>query len=262
MALSDGNLSAADVAAVTGNNGWGGFGGDGAWLMVLFLFAMMGGGMGWGGFGGWGGGMFGMDMLATLPYFYNTQTQNDVNRGFDNVGLSNQLSGIQASINNAEVANCNREINSLQTAYNNQIASMNQSFANAQALDSRLDTMTLNQQNCCCENRLATVQTQNIVQNEAANTRAAGTADTQKILDKLCQLELDGKNDKILDLQNQLNIANLAASQTAQTARILADNAAQTVALEQYLNPVPIPAYPVCGYGRGFGFNYGNGMVG
>ena len=48
-------LSAADVAAVTGNNGnngWGGFGGD--WLIaivMLFLFPMM--------FGGWGGGMFG-----------------------------------------------------------------------------------------------------------------------------------------------------------------------------------------------------------
>jgi hypothetical protein len=40
-------------------------------------------------------------------------------------------------------------------------------------------------------------------------------------------------------------MANLAASQTAQTGRILADNAAQTVALEQYLNPVPVPAYVV-----------------
>ena len=40
-------------------------------------------------------------------------------------------------------------------------------------------------------------------------------------------------------------MANLAASQTAQTARILSDNAAQTLALEQYLNPTPVPAYPV-----------------
>lgn len=50
---------------------------------------------------------------------------------------------------------------------------------------------------------------------------------------------------KIAELQNQLNMANLAASQTAQTAKLLADNAAQTQALEQYLNPVPIPAYQV-----------------
>lgn len=71
-------------------------------------------------------------------------------------------------------------------------------------------------------------------------------------MDKLCQLELDNvkaqveaKNDRIAELQTQLNMANLAASQTAQTSRILADNAAQTVALEQYLNPAPIPAYVV-----------------
>lgn len=48
-----------------------------------------------------------------------------------------------------------------------------------------------------------------------------------------------------LHLERQLTMANLAASQTAQTARILADNAAQTVALEQYLNPTPVPSYTV-----------------
>ena len=68
MSLSSENcaapLSAADVAAVTGNNGnngWGGFGGD--WLIaivILFLFPMMfGGGM-------WGGGMFGG--MGKLPF--------------------------------------------------------------------------------------------------------------------------------------------------------------------------------------------------
>lgn len=40
-------------------------------------------------------------------------------------------------------------------------------------------------------------------------------------------------------------LAPNSTSQTAQTAQILADNARQTSALEQYLNPVPIPAYQV-----------------
>ena len=40
-------------------------------------------------------------------------------------------------------------------------------------------------------------------------------------------------------------MAQLAASQNAQTAAILANNEAQTAALEQYLNPAPIPAYVV-----------------
>ena len=79
--------------------------------------------------------------------------------------------------------------------------------------------------------------TQAIIESQTNNTRA--------VLDKLCQLELDGKQDRINELERQLTMANLAASQTAQTSRLLADNAAQTVALEQYLNPVPVPAYIV-----------------
>ena len=46
MGLTDGNnggLSAADVAAVTGNgNGFGNWGDGSFWIIVLFLFALMG----------------------------------------------------------------------------------------------------------------------------------------------------------------------------------------------------------------------------
>lgn len=122
---------------------------------------------------------------------------------------------------------------------------------------------------------MANCQTQNIIQNEANATRFAdanNTRDiiqndsnnTRAILDKLCQLELDAKNDKISDLERQLTMANLAASQNAQTSRILADNAAQTVALEQYLNPTPIPAYmvqnPNCCPQNNYGCGCGCGM--
>lgn len=148
--------------------------------------------------------------------------------------------------------------------------------ANARQIADMQSTFALQSQfaDCCCENRLASCQTQNIVQNEGNATRFADLNNTrdiienanrnnQAILDKLCALELDAKNDKIADLERQLTMANLAASQTAQTGRILADNAAQTVALEQYLNPSPIPAYVVqnpnccthnsgCGCGCGF----------
>ena len=61
----------------------------------------------------------------------------------------------------------------------------------------------------------------------------------------MCQQEIDALKTQNANLQTQINLANLQASQTAQTARILADNAAQTTALEQYLNPAPIPAYVV-----------------
>lgn len=261
--VNDGSgLSAADVAAVCGNNGLGGWGNDGSWWVILFLFALMGNGFG-GGFGGWGGGSGILNQDTVLyPYMLNSTTQNDVNRGFDNANISGQLNGIQTSINNGfanlEVANCNRAMDAMQTAYNNQIASMNQNFANQQALDNRLYAMQTAQQDCCCENRLATAQTQNIIQSEAStnryenanNTRdivTNATANTQAILDKLCQLELDAKNDKITDLERQLTMANFNASQVAQTAEIQRGQVAEVDALYTRLSNCPVPSMPVYG---------------
>ena len=229
--------------APMGNGGFGGFGGDGSWLIVLFLFAFMGG---FGGFGGYGGNE------AVLPYMWNTATQNDVNRGFADAGLSSQLSGIQTSLTsgfaNAEVADCNRAMNSMQTAYENQIASMNQRFADATALNGQLNGIQAQLSNCCCTNREAIADLKFTVANEGCADRnavnnalrdvlTANTANTQRILDMMCQDRLDAKNEKILELQNQLNMANLSASQTAQTAQIIADNARQTTLLEQFLSP-------------------------
>ena len=74
-------------------------------------------------------------------------------------------------------------------------------------------------------------------------------------MDKLCQLEMDGikqnYENRIGGMQNEidslraaLNNVNGQASQNAQTAAIIANNEAQTVALERYLAPTPVPAYP------------------
>ncbi len=246
MALTDsGNGMYMPVAPAYmggyGNGFGGGFGGYDSWWVILFLFALMGNG-GWGGFGGYGGN-------EMFPYFFNTQTQNDVNRGFDNAGLTNQLSGISTAISNgfanAEVAGCNRAMDAMQTAYTNQIADMNQNFA----LQSQLA-------NCCCENRLAVANLGSDIAREACATRTNDTQNTQSILntinggiqsikDQLCQDKIDAKNEKIADLERQLTMANLAASQGAQTAQLLADNSRQTAVLEDYLNPVARPAYIV-----------------
>lgn len=208
-----GGLSAADVAAVTnGNNGFG-WGGDGAWwLIILFLFAMNGNGFGYGN-GGGGASM---------------------QRGFDQQAVMSQLGAITANLGNAEVNAANRQM----------------------AIDTHLDSIAMALQNCCCENRAAVADLKYTVASEACTTRQAVAQGNQQILDKLCQLEMDGikqnYENRISGMQNtidqlrtQLNSANFTASQTAQTSRILADNAAQTVALEQYLNPTPVPAYVV-----------------
>lgn len=211
MSLADANggLSAADVAAVMGNNGNGfGFGGDGAWwfILLILLFANNGWGNGYGNNGGVG---------------------SEVQRGFDQSALVNGINGINSTL-----------------------------VANQNATTQGMNSLAMSLQNCCCENRAATADLKYTMASEAAATRANCDSNNQKILDKLCQLEMDGMRqnyeNRIGTMQNtidslraSLNAANGAASQNAQTAQILADNAAQTVALEQYLNPTPKPAYIV-----------------
>ena len=233
---SENGLSAADVAAVTGNNGGFGNWGDGSfWIIVLFLFALM---------GNWGGNGFGGNGGGAMPYVIN----NDVQRGFDQSAIMSGITGLSSTMTNgfanAEISRCNGQTNVLQTLASNQMANM-QGF----------NAITSSFQNCCCENRLATAETKQLISAEAAATRANTDAKVQAIMDKLCQLEMDGikqnYENRIGGMQNEidslraaLNNVNRQASDNAQTAQIIANNEAQTVALERYLAPTPVPAYP------------------
>ena len=199
----------------------------------------------WGnGFGGYGGGGVG----------------SEVQRGFDQSAVMGGLSGIQSSITNGFVdtaaalcngfAGVNAGISNgfaqAEIAANaRQMADMNQNFA----LQSQLAQ-------CCCDNRLASADLKYTIATENCADRTAlsdgvrdilesQNAGIQRILDTMCQDKIDAKNERIADLERQLTMANLAASQGAQTAAILANNEAQTNALEQYLAPVPRPAYIV-----------------
>ena len=233
--VNDSNNMVMPVSPMMGyGNGMGdAFGGNNGWWIILFFFALFGG---WGNGNGFGGGNGNLNSI--YPYLLNNQTQNEVVRGFDNAGVTGQLSAIQNAItsgfSNAEVANCNRELNSL----------------------TNMNNLAMSLQNCCCENRAGladlkyTVATENCADRAAISDAlrdviSANTASTQKILDQMCQDKIDAKNEKIAELQQQLTMANLAASQTAQTAQLLADNSRQTAVLEDYLNPVARPAYIV-----------------
>ena len=219
------------------NGGNGGFGGDGAygggwffWIIILFLFAMM---------GGWGnnGNNAGNGGTTFVPYGGGYQ-QNYVQQGFDQAAVMGGLNGIQSALStgfaNAEVSRCNAQANTLAS----------------------LNNISMGLQNCCCENRANIADLKYTVATENCADRATLTEalqavtvqnslNTQKILDTMCQDKIDAKNERIAELQNQLTMAQLAASQNAQTAAILANNDAQTAALEQYLAPVPRPAYVV-----------------
>ena len=256
-----------------GNGSGFGFGGDGAWwlLLLVLLGGGMWGGLGMGGFGMMGAGMMGMDFL--YPWLNNSQNIND---GFRDQMLQTTVSNIGDKIGNVSTQLCNgfagvtAAVNGAQNAvsqqlYTNQIADMERSYAAQTASTQGMNAIQGQLAQCCCDNRMATVQTQNVVQTEAAATRAAGTADTQKILDKLCQLELDGVRSDLeaerranIELQNRLNMANLAASQTAQTAAFERGLNNEVDALYNRLSNCPVPTVPVYGRQPIFTCNGGN----
>ena len=282
MDLGNG-MTPADMAAVIGNgnnHGYGGYGGwgDGSgawWIIILFLFAMNGG---WGNNGnrGYGGGYGGNG-----GYIVN-DVNSDIQRGFDQQATQGSIAALQAQVGNgfanAAVANCQGNANITAAITNGQ-------YATAQAITGAKDTINgtlnanqlatyqgLNQlamslQNCCCQQAANTADLKytvateacadrqavsdglrDIIANNTANTNALAQAinnGIQSIKDDLCQDRLDAANRQIQQLQTQLNMANLAASQNAQTAQLIQDNNAQTAALIQRISPAPVPSYSV-----------------
>lgn len=206
MALTDDNI-VMPVQPINNGGGFGGFGTDGWWIILLLL--CLGGG--WGGFGGGG----------AIPFM---NTNNDIQRGFDQSSLMSGLNGVQNSVTSGfgdvQTALCSGFSGVEIGANARQVADMQQAFATQTAITGGLTNLSQQLSQCCCDNRMATVQTQNIIQSEAAATRAAISAGTQSLLDKLCQLEIDNLKSENANLTRQLSMASLAASQTAQTATL------------------------------------------
>lgn len=295
------NMSPADVAAVVGNTdrnygypypvyagmGNGGFGnGYGSdWIWIILLLALFGG------FNGNGNGGFGGGFNNDYAWLSNGQKEimQNTNDGFNTLHLSNQVEGVRDGIYGLsnQLCNCCSDMQSTVANgfYNAEIS------ANNRAINQMQDINALSRQlgDCCCENRLATCQTQNIVQSEGNATRFAdanntrdiitnATANTQAILDKLCQLELDNvklqvdaKNDKIADLQRELQMKDLQASQIAQNSFIAQGFANEVDQLYNRLSNCPVPSTPVYGRtpiftcngnsGCGCGNTFGNTLV-
>ena len=245
--LENGNMYMPVAPAYANNGGFGGgFGGDWGWIILLLLFAG-------GGFGGYGG--FGMDGI--YPWLNNSQNIND---GFRDQMLNTSVSSIQNGITSGfgdiQTALCggfagvNASVNGAQNAitqqmYSNQIADLERSFAAQTANTQGLTNLSSQLATCCCDNRLATCQTQNLVASDGAATRLAIQNQTQAILDKMCQQEIDAYKRENDNLRSMVNMQNLAASQAAQTAAIIADNTSQTQYIVNRVAPYPIPAYTV-----------------
>lgn len=216
-----------------GGNGFGGYGGYGDglfWIIILFLFAAMS--------GGWGNGFGNGNAGTFLPFMMNQSGQSEVQRVVDQQSVMTGISALSAAqangFANAEISRCNGLYN----------------------LTNQLNTIAMNQQNCCCENRAAVADLKYTMAQEASATRANTDAKTQAIMDKLCQLEMDGikqnYENRIASMQNTIDTlrtmnsnARFDASQNAQTADIQAGQRALANEIEQYVLPTPRPAYVV-----------------
>jgi hypothetical protein len=217
-------LSAADVAAVTGNNGngggWGGFGGD--WLIaivMLFLFPMM--------FGGWGGGMFGGmggwgngGMIAAAN---GALTRADLCSEFNFNGLENAVRGVTQGLCDGFYAMQN-SINGLGTNVMQGFSQAELSRANQQAaLMQQLCNLGYQQKDCCCETQrsidgvkftiaqedcatrnLMQSNTRDVIENQNANARA--------VLDALTAQRLEAKDERIAQLEQAVNQQQLSAA--------------------------------------------------
>lgn len=272
MALTDDNSMVMPVSPMYGNNGMG-FGGDwSSWIILFLIFGIFGG---WGnGFGGgFGGGFDG----GLYPWMNQS---NQINGGFRDQMLSTQLNGIQSGVTSGfgdvQTALCggfagvNASINGAQNAvsqqmYTNQISDLERSFAAQTANTQGMNALQSQLAQCCCDNRAATADLKYTLATEECNTRNASsmntrdiidsqTRGTQAILDKLCALELDGVKTRLdqanrdnLNLQNQLNMEAMKASQAAQTAQILAGQSAEIDGVYNRLKNCPVPSMPVFG---------------
>lgn len=220
MALTEdaGNM-VMPVGPMNGNNGGFGFGNDSGWWIIL-LFILLGNN----GWGNWGGNCNGAG--------------NEIQRGFDQAALTSSIAALQSSVVSG--------FGDLQNTLNQSQMSNMQTMFNLQQQFS----------NCCCENRLGietlrnTISTEACADRQSVNDALVNVIQTmnngfQSMRDEFCQDRLDRKDEKIAELTAINNELSRQASQNAQTAAIIANNEAQTVALERYLAPQAQPAYIV-----------------
>lgn len=293
MALTDESNGTGMVMPVApmmgggyGNGFGGGFGGDGWWIILLLLCGWGGGFGGFGGMGGFAGGL-GID----FPWLLNGQNgiNNNVNDGFrdaqlhDSVtsvrdgvsnlatqlcgccgdmqmSMANGFAGVQQSLCNG-FAGTTAAVTGAQNAitaqmYNNEIASLNRSFAeqtanmqgfngvNSGVADLRYTVAT----EACADRAAVGDALQNVTMQNMGNTNAivnAITAGIQSIKDDLCADRLDAERRENANLRSELMYARGQASQVDQTARILAGQTAQTDAIYNRFSSCPVETVPV-----------------
>ena len=217
-----------------GGHGYGdGFGcGGGMWFMWIFvIFALMGG-------GGFGWGNNGMAAVN------GALTRNDLFDGFNSQDIKDGIRGIQNGLCDGFYA---QNTNTLQ-GFNNVGRDILES---RYQLGAAIAENRFAAQQCCCEtNRnIDAVRAENY-KNTCEITMNA-TANTQKILDRICQMESNAKDQRIAQLQFDLQAAQLQIGNIRQTENIV-----------NSVRPPVVPAYVVSSPYESIRHNYGYGYGG
>ena len=237
--------SLSDIAAVSGRNNDGMFGGDGGWwIILLFLFA------GWGR-NGFGGG------FGNNGYEAPCATQADVRAAVDQQTLISKLDQQTYGLADSTYA-LNNSIMSGFHGVDNAICTLGyQAQTGFNGLAHQIS-------DCCCE-------TQRLIERGFCDTNynmATQACDTRRAIADSTRDIIDNQNcgvRSILDFLTQDKIATLQAEN--QGLRLAASQAAQNnYLISQLRDPCPIPAYvvpnPNCcynNYGLGYGTFFNNG---
>ena len=207
-----------------------------AWIIILLLFG-----------GRWGNGYGESSCCAPA-------TCADLQRGFDNQGVTNKLNGLEnglCSLGYDQLREMNGiNTNVLQTGFGIQNAIQQGTVSgmqNTNAIQSQLAS-------CCCDiekgqlqlgnamergfcNLGHTIQstTRDVIDNQNANYRA--------LTDQLTAFRMEDKDNQIRALENQVNALNLAVSQRNQNDYLV-----------NTLRPCPVPSYITCNPWAGSGY--------
>lgn len=239
---NDGNAMAPLLAAM--NNG--GFGGNGAWWPLIFLFAL------WGGNGGWGGN--GNRGTETILQTLNGDQGRDMIMAAlqgNATAISQLASTVGCEFNQVQTALCN--ISSGLCQLGNTVGMSSQQIINS--IQAGNATLARQLSECCCENKLLVTQQgyENRIANQEQTNFLSAKIDyqTNVINDKFCQLEMREMQNKIdtlreekSALQNTISNANQTAAIQSYVASVVNPIAADVAAIKAAQPPTVAVPYP------------------